>query len=186
MHKPASQPDPAGVWDHAVNIATNGIEIAVSLGTGACTAWRLIRQHRRPAPRKVLSETTAATPDDWLAAYRTTRPPRFGLLVGVIDYGTFGGKVSSLPWCDDDARRVARSLEAGGTVVNGDATTGAVAEWFRETLAQARRSPGAVVWFFYSGHGVRSRADQRNLDEWDRQQDALLLDQFRIPRGGSS
>jgi hypothetical protein len=77
------------------------------------------------------------------------------IMVGVSDYG---GAASDLSYTDEDAEKLAETLERGGVLApesvvltNAEATVAGVRRAFQQVAAQA--GPDDMFLFFFSGHG---------------------------------
>ena len=178
------------------------LNVALTGASALLTWWRFFRGGRKPDANQAETLSPPNSPEaaptvpvpmagqpagqqeqllkQWLHDRRARLPYRFkAVTVGISDYASYGTRVASLPWCAEDARNVAQSLEKHGAAVvcltDHQATVGAVASAFQRIAAEAKAFPNTVVWLFYSGHGVRSMVSAQHLDEWDERQDGLLL-----------
>ncbi len=108
----------------------------------------------------------------------------YGVFVGIAEYSDS----ESLPFCDDDARRVANAFrrnfniaEDGSTLLmNEEATVYAVETALEDVVGRA--GPDDMIVFFYSGHGNRltddngDHSDPDGFDETISVYDGDLLD----------
>ncbi len=84
----------------------------------------------------------------------------FAIMVGVSEYG---GAASDLPYTDEDAEKLAETLQREGVLnassivlTNADATIDGVRRAFQSVAAQA--GPDDLFLFFFSGHGGQNES----------------------------
>jgi len=102
----------------------------------------------------------------------------FAVMVGVSDYG--GGQ-NNLPYTDEDARKLAETLQREGVLnpssvvlTNAQATVGGVQAAFARVAAQA--GPDDMFLFFFSGHGDQSDTAVTGLEPDGRSESIVLRD----------
>ncbi len=105
--------------------------------------------------------------------------PRLALCVGIDIYSErYGGGVSPLTGCADDAIRLATKLHQLGFEVeiltDAEATVSALKAAI-ERLGHKAHRVGSTIMYFHSGHGYRGEEDPKAIDEWDHRQEALVL-----------
>ncbi|WP_332658166.1 caspase family protein [Brevundimonas sp.] len=102
----------------------------------------------------------------------------FAVMVGVSDYG---GAQSPLEFTDEDARKLAETLRADGSLndaslvlTNAEATVAGVRRAFARVAAQA--GPQDTFLFFFSGHGDQSDAAVSGLEPDGKSESIVLRD----------
>ena len=102
----------------------------------------------------------------------------FAVMVGVSDYG---GAQSPLEFTDEDARKLAETLRADGSLndasvvlTNAEATVAGVRRAFARVAAQA--GPQDTFLFFFSGHGDQSEAQVSGLEPDGKSESIVLRD----------
>ncbi|KQY73550.1 hypothetical protein ASD25_27180 [Brevundimonas sp. Root1423] len=102
----------------------------------------------------------------------------FAVMVGVSDYG---GAQSPLEFTDEDARKLAETLRADGSLndaslvlTNAEATVAGVRRAFASVAAQA--GPQDTFLFFFSGHGDQSDAAVSGLEPDGKSESIVLRD----------
>ncbi|MDI1328143.1 MAG: caspase family protein [Brevundimonas sp.] len=102
----------------------------------------------------------------------------FAVMVGVSDYG---GAQSPLDFTDEDARKLAETLRADGSLndasvvlTNAEATVAGVRRAFARVAAQA--GPQDTFMFFFSGHGDQSDAQVSGLEPDGKSESIVLRD----------
>ena len=102
----------------------------------------------------------------------------FAVMVGVSDYG---GAQNNLPYTDEDARKLAETLEREGVLnpssvvlTNAQATVGGVRAAFARVAAQA--GPDDLFLFFFSGHGDQNDTPVSGLEPDGRREAIVLRD----------
>lgn len=105
-------------------------------------------------------------------------PKSFSLHIGLnrVDPAAYSGWDGELGGCEADARNWMGLAQANGwedvtLLLNEDATTKKVREWFLATAERAK--PGARVLVTYAGHG--GQVNDENGDEPDRLDETWLL-----------
>lgn len=100
----------------------------------------------------------------------------FAVMVGVSDYG---GAQSNLDFTDEDARKLAETLRADGSLndasivlTNAEATVAGVRRAFARVAAEA--GPQDTFLFFFSGHGDQSEVAVSGLEP-DGKSEAIVL-----------
>lgn len=100
----------------------------------------------------------------------------FAVMVGVSDYG---GAQNNLDFTDEDARKLAETLRADGSLnnaslvlTNAEATVAGVRRAFARVAAEA--GPEDTFLFFFSGHGDQSDAAVSALEP-DGKSEAIVL-----------
>jgi len=100
----------------------------------------------------------------------------FAVMVGVSDYG---GAQSNLDFTDEDARKLAETLRADGSLndasivlTNAEATVAGVRRAFARVAAEA--GPQDTFLFFFSGHGDQSDVAVSGLEP-DGKSEAIVL-----------
>jgi len=90
---------------------------------------------------------------------------RYAVVVGISDYP---GESSDLSYCDDDANEMYDVLTEvyGFTEVNLLLDLDATRDNILTAIAEIPPDAGEVV-FFFSGHGMRGRADDNDEERWD-------------------
>ena len=90
---------------------------------------------------------------------------RYAVVVGISDYP---GEGSDLSYCDDDANEMYDVLTEvyGFTEVNLLLDLDATRDNILTAIAEIPPDAGEVV-FFFSGHGMRGRADDNDEERWD-------------------
>lgn len=102
----------------------------------------------------------------------------FAVMVGVSDYG--GGQ-NDLPYTDEDARKLAETLQREGVLnpssvvlTNAQATVAGVRDAFARVSAQA--GPDDLFLFFFSGHGDQSDTAVSGVEPDGRSESIVLRD----------
>jgi hypothetical protein len=102
----------------------------------------------------------------------------FAIMVGVSEYG---GAASDLPYTDEDAEKLAETLQREGVLnassvvlTNADATVGAVRRAFNEVARQA--GPDDLFLFFFSGHGTQTQSITSAQEPDGRTESIVLTD----------
>ena len=102
----------------------------------------------------------------------------FAIMVGVSDYG---GAQNSLPYTDEDATKLAETLQREGVLnsasvvlTNAQATVGSVRSAFARVAAEA--GPDDMFLFFFSGHGDQSDTAVSRLEPDGRSESIVLRD----------
>ena len=102
----------------------------------------------------------------------------FAVMVGVSDYG---GAQSNLDFTDEDARKLAETLRADGSLndasivlTNAEATVAGVRRAFARVAAEA--GPQDTFLFFFSGHGDQSDVAVSGLEPDGRSEAIVLRD----------
>lgn len=102
----------------------------------------------------------------------------FAVMVGVSDYG---GAQNDLPNTDDDARRLAETLDRDGAlnpasvvILNAQATRAGVRRAFDQVAAEA--GPDDTFLFFFSGHGNQNDTAASALEPDGRSESIVLVD----------
>ncbi|MGV9005862.1 MAG: caspase family protein [Brevundimonas sp.] len=102
----------------------------------------------------------------------------FAVMVGISDYG--GGQ-NNLPYTDEDARKLAETLQREGVLnsasvvlTNAQATVGGVRSAFARVAAQA--GPDDMFLFFFSGHGDQSDTAVSGLEPDGHSESIVLRD----------
>ena len=102
----------------------------------------------------------------------------FAIMVGVSDYG---GAQNNLPYTDEDARKLAETLQREGVLnpssvvlTNAQATVGGVRDAFARVSARA--GPDDLFLFFFSGHGDQSDTAVSGLEPDGRSESIVLRD----------
>ncbi|WP_332639957.1 pre-peptidase C-terminal domain-containing protein [Brevundimonas sp.] len=102
----------------------------------------------------------------------------FAVMVGVSDYG---GAQSNLEFTDEDARKLAETLRADGSLndaslvlTNAEATVAGVRRAFARVAAEA--GPEDTFLFFFSGHGDQSEVAVSGLEPDGKSESIVLRD----------
>src|SRR5690606_18951414 len=102
----------------------------------------------------------------------------FAVMVGVSDYG---GSANDLPFTDEDAEKLAQTLDRGGllnpasvVLTNGGATVASVRAAFARVAAEA--GPEDTFLFFFSGHGVQNDTRPSAVEPDGRAETLVLYD----------
>lgn len=105
-------------------------------------------------------------------------PRVYAIMVGVSDYG---GAAGDLPYTDEDAEKLAETLQRGGVLnpasvvlTNADATVAGVRRAFQQVALQA--GPDDMFLFFFSGHGTQEAIDASALEPDGRMESIVLRD----------
>lgn len=100
----------------------------------------------------------------------------FAIMVGVSDYG---GAASDLPYTDEDAEKLAETLQRGGVLnpssvvlTNAEATVAGVRRAFQQVAREA--GPDDMFLFFFSGHGTQEDT-QASSQEPDGRMESIVL-----------
>ncbi|MGV3577572.1 caspase family protein [Brevundimonas sp.] len=100
----------------------------------------------------------------------------FAIMVGVSDYG---GAAGDLPYTDEDAEKLAETLQRGGVLnpssvvlTNADATVTGVRRAFQQVAREA--GPDDMFLFFFSGHGTQEDT-QASSQEPDGRMESIVL-----------
>jgi len=102
----------------------------------------------------------------------------FAIMVGVSEYG---GAASDLPYTDQDAEKLAETLQREGVLnassvvlTNAEATVGSVRRAFQSVASQA--GPDDMFLFFFSGHGSQTAGATSGLEPDGRTESIVLTD----------
>ncbi|MDP3403438.1 MAG: caspase family protein [Brevundimonas sp.] len=102
----------------------------------------------------------------------------FAIMVGVSEYG---GVASDLPFTDEDAEKLAETLQRGGVLnassvvlTNAEATVAGVRRAFQSVASQA--GPDDMFLFFFSGHGSQTDGVTSALEPDGRTESIVLRD----------
>lgn len=105
-------------------------------------------------------------------------PRVFAIMVGVSEYG---GVATDLPYTDEDAIKLAETLERGGVLnpasvvmTNAEATVGGVRRAFERISREA--GPEDMFLFFFSGHGSQNDSQVSALEPDGRSEAIVLRD----------
>ena len=105
-------------------------------------------------------------------------PRVFAIMVGISEYGDVA---SDLPYTDEDAEKLAETLQRGGVLnpssvvlTNADATVGGVRRAFQQVSRQA--GPDDMFLFFFSGHGSQEDSQTSALEPDGRGESIVLTD----------
>lgn len=159
---------------------------ATSYQQGEAGAYRLaVRSGGAGAP-----PATPVTPDPVRPTPPGTRPPAdhttgvssgggrvYGIFVGITNYPD---PDDNLPYCADDARKLAQALRTAGISVATDQRVlidrDATRANFRRAIADigSRVGPNDLFIVFFSGHGSQTE-DRANSTERDRREESLLF-----------
>lgn len=102
----------------------------------------------------------------------------FAVMVGVSDYGD---RLNSLPFTDEDARKLAETLQREGSlndasvvITNAEATVEGVRRAFQRVADQA--GPDDTFLFFFSGHGNQEEIAASSLEPDGKSESIVLQD----------
>jgi hypothetical protein len=102
----------------------------------------------------------------------------FAIMVGVSDYG---GAANDLPYTDEDAEKLAETLQRGGVLspssvvlTNADATVAGVRRAFQQVAREA--GPDDMFLFFFSGHGTQEDTQSSSQEPDGRMESIVLRD----------
>ena len=102
----------------------------------------------------------------------------FAIMIGISEYGDVA---SDLPYTDEDAEKLAETLQRGGVLnpssvvlTNAEATVGGVRRAFQQVAREA--GPDDLFLFFFSGHGSQEDGSTSAQEPDGRTESIVLTD----------